>query len=202
MEAQVKSAICGKSKKQDGIAPALALVNPKYAHNVGAAVRAASCFGIKQVWFSGNRVSLTPHKGYRLPREERMRGYKDVELRNFDYFFDEFPRNVTPVAIELKPSAEMLTQFEHPENALYVFGPEDGSIGRVHLQHCHRIVAIPLAHCANLSAAVYMVLYDRMLKRQQLGLDPLFSMANALKEDRGWIEPQLYDSGISDHKEN
>jgi len=139
---------------------------------------------------------------YRLPREERMKGYKDVELRNFDYFFDEFPRDVTPVAIELKPTAEMLTQFEHPDNALYVFGPEDGSIGRVHLQHCHRIVAIPLAHCANLAAAVYMVLYDRMLKRQQNGKDPLFTLCDALKEDRGWVEPQLYDGGISDHSES
>ena len=51
----VKTAIYGKSKSKEGVAPAIALVNPKYPHNVGAAVRAASCFGIQQVWFSGNR---------------------------------------------------------------------------------------------------------------------------------------------------
>jgi hypothetical protein len=33
---------------------------------------------------------------------------------------------VTPVAVELRPDAESLVTFEHPEEALYVFGPEDG----------------------------------------------------------------------------
>ena len=86
-----------------GAAPAIGLVNPKFPHNVGKAVRAASCFGIMQVWFSGDRVSLTPNKKYRLPREERMRGYKEVELRHNDYFFDEFDKDVVPVAVELHP---------------------------------------------------------------------------------------------------
>jgi hypothetical protein len=62
----------------DALAPAVGLVDPKFPHNVGAAVRAASCYGIRQVWFSGDRVRLDASKGYRLPREERMRGYKDV----------------------------------------------------------------------------------------------------------------------------
>jgi hypothetical protein len=73
-----------------GIAPAIGLVDPKFPHNVGAAVRAASCYGIGQVWFSGDRVRLDASKGYRLPREERMRGYKDVVLRKDDRFLDAF----------------------------------------------------------------------------------------------------------------
>lgn len=182
----METAIYGKSKKPVGITPAIALSNPKYAHNVGAVVRAASCFGAKQVWFTGNRVSLDPKQGERLPREERMKGYKDVEIRHFDYFFDQFDKDVVPVAIELRPGSELLTQFEHPEKALYVFGPEDGSIPSVQLRHCHRFVVIPTHHCVNLAAAVYMVLYDRMLKRQQAGIDPVLPMDQILKETRGW----------------
>ena len=71
----------GPVNRGDGIAPAVALVDPKYPHNVGAAVRAASCYGIRQVWFSGDRVQLRGARGYRLPREERLRGYQDAELR-------------------------------------------------------------------------------------------------------------------------
>ena len=168
----MEKAIYGKNKKPSGITPAIALVNPKYPRNVGTALRAASCFGIKQLWFSGNRVSLTPSPGYRLPREERMRGYRDVELRHFEYFFDEFP-NATPVAVELRPNAESLTLFEHPENPLYVFGPEDGSLSKVNLQLCHRFVVIPTRHCVNLAAAVYLVLYDRQLKRQLSGKEEI-----------------------------
>jgi tRNA C32,U32 (ribose-2'-O)-methylase TrmJ len=44
-------------------APAVGLVDPKFPHNVGAAVRAASCYGIGQVWFTGDRVRLDASKG-------------------------------------------------------------------------------------------------------------------------------------------
>lgn len=154
----------------EGITPAIAMVNPKFPHNVGAAVRAASCFGISQVWFSGSRVALEPSPGYRLPREERMRGYKDVTLRQEDRFFDQFA-SVTPVAVELREGAESLIDFEHPDDALYVFGPEDGSLGRAVLGQCHRFTVIPMRHCANLASAVYTVLYDRHAKRVRAGLE-------------------------------
>ena len=162
------SAVVGKNAKPVGVTPAIALTNPKFAHNVGAAQRAASCFGIQQLWFTGNRVSLEPEKGQRLPREERMKGYKDVELIQFDYFFDQFT-DVTPVAVELRPNSEDLRYFEHPDNALYIFGPEDGSIPQVSLRHCHRFVTIPTRLCVNLAAAVYIILYDRLLKQTREG---------------------------------
>lgn len=187
-----EAAIYGKKKSKEGVAPAIGLVNPKFPHNVGAAVRAASCFGIRQVWFSGDRVSLSPARGERLPREERMKGYRDVQLRQFDFFFEQFDRDVVPVAVELRPNSEWLPQFEHPENALYVFGPEDGSLSSVHLQHCHRFVVIPTRHCVNLAAAVYMVLYDRFVKRQVQGLEP-HAPGEILNEHRGFIESGAND---------
>ena len=36
---------------------------------------------------------------------------------------------------------------------------------------CHRSLVIPARHCANLSAAVYTVLYDRNAKRVRDGLE-------------------------------
>jgi tRNA(Leu) C34 or U34 (ribose-2'-O)-methylase TrmL len=160
-------AIYGKTGKREGISPAIAMINPKFPHNVGAAVRAASCFGIPQVWFTGNRVKLDASKGYRLPREERMKGYADVELRQFDRVFEQFDSDVTPVAIELRENAEILPLFDHPEKALYIFGPEDGGLEKVTLQHCHRFVVIPTRHCVNVAAAIYLVLYDRLMKSQE-----------------------------------
>lgn len=175
---------------------AVALVNPKYPHNVGAAVRAASCFQVPQVWFTGDRVATEgDRKRVRLPREERMRGYKDVQICHGDYFFDAFEgTGVTPVAIDLVPGAESLIDFEHPEKALYVFGPEDGTLNRVTLGHCHRFVRIPMAHCANLASAVYTVLYDRHSKRVRAGLESEIG----LHEDRGgWMEPDSMMEEVS-----
>lgn len=173
---------------------AVALITPKYPHNVGAAVRAASCFGVPQVWFTGDRVQFATGAGkrFRLPREERMRGYRAVEICHGDHVFDAFERGVTPVAVELVPGTESLIEFEHPDRALYVFGPEDGSLPSVTLRHCHRFVSIPMSHCANLASAVYMTLYDRHAKRVRLGVEePL-----RLTEERGWAEPEAMAESV------
>src|SRR5581483_6447893 len=140
-----------------GRGPAVLLVRPKFPHNVGTIVRACSCYGIEQLWFTGERVSLEATDGYRLPREERMKGYRETVIFNDDRPFDLFPRGTVPVAVEVLPDCESLPQFVHPENALYVFGPEDGGLTSVILRHCQRFVAIPARHCLNLSAAVYTV---------------------------------------------
>jgi tRNA(Leu) C34 or U34 (ribose-2'-O)-methylase TrmL len=54
--------------------------------------------------------------------------------------------------------------FEHPPNAVYVFGPEDGSVSKPHINHCHRFVVIPTKHCLNLATAVATMLWDRQYK--------------------------------------
>jgi tRNA(Leu) C34 or U34 (ribose-2'-O)-methylase TrmL len=161
---EVEFAIFGKNTPPKGLTPAIGLVDPKYAANVAKVIRTASCFGAKQVWFSGERVQLDIQARGRLPREERMKGYKDVEVRQYDYFLDQFPRGTTPVAVELVDGAEKLTKFVHPENPVYVFGPEDGSIPKTFLRLCHRRVVIPSRHCFNLAMAVSIVLYDWMAK--------------------------------------
>lgn len=152
--------------------PAIIMTNPKYPHNVGSAVRACSCYNSPLILFTGDRVSLESKgkkKGYRLPREERMKGYKDVTLLNDQYPFNRFSKDVVPVAVEVRDNAEYLPLFEHPKHAVYVFGPEDGSIPQIYLTHCQRFIVIPSNHCLNLSMAIGTVLYDRRLKEMLNG---------------------------------
>jgi tRNA(Leu) C34 or U34 (ribose-2'-O)-methylase TrmL len=169
------------------VAPAIVLINPKYADNVAKVVRLASCYGLGQVWWTGDRVDLDVAGKRRLPREERMKGYRDVSMIQHDHPFDQFPNTVTPVAIEVRESSETLLDFEHPEHAVYVFGPEDGSIDSVLLGHCHRFVVIPTRHCLNLATAVATVLWDRQTKDYQRGkFDPRTTPGTY--EQRGLVE--------------
>lgn len=147
--------------------PAVVLTDPKYPHNLGQTIRALSCFGVKQLHWSGSRLMRQIQGMTRIPREERMRGYSDVTVLHHDRPLEVFPKTVTPVAIELRPNSENLFDFEHPKDAVYVFGPEDGSIDQGTLRNCHRFVRIPTNHCTNLSAAVYLVLYDRFMKEHR-----------------------------------
>lgn len=157
----------GKRVQVQTKVPAVFLENPKYPHNIGQTVRALSCFGVEQLWWNGQRALKSLQGMKRIPREERMKGYKDVGIYHNDRPLELYKgTGVVPVCIELVPGAEDLVTFEHPENAVYVFGPEDGSVDQGTRRNCHRFVTIPTRHCTNLSAAVYIVLYDRIMKQK------------------------------------
>ena len=98
-----------------------------------------------------------------------MKGYRDVEMIHYEHVFDQFPDGTVPVAVEVRGGSEQLLSFEHPESALYVFGPEDGSIPQALAPRCHRFLVIPTRHCLNLATAVATVLWDREYKRWLAG---------------------------------
>jgi len=149
------------------------LWDPKNGHNLGGAVRACATLGGSKVAWTGSRVNgdLVGNRGkHRIPREERLPEYAHIMHRQVDgrQALEHAAANgLTPVAVELQAGTEKLPAFEHPEHALYVFGPEDGGLGGLANSYCHRFVEIPTqaGRCVNLAAAVYLVLWDRWAKQ-------------------------------------
>jgi tRNA(Leu) C34 or U34 (ribose-2'-O)-methylase TrmL len=168
-----------------GAVPAIVMYDPRDPFNVGDAVRAASCFGVSQVWVTGRRCAEKVWDQKRIPREERMKGFKDVDIILDDEPLKYFAGAV-PVAVELLPKSENLLAFEHPANAVYLFGPEDGSVPYGVRGLCHRRVFIPTRHCTNLGAAIYVLLYDRLLKQYLNGDIESLPIGEVLGEPRGW----------------
>lgn len=62
----------------------------------------------------------------------------------------------------------------HPDRALYIFGPEDGSLDKEIRDWCEDVVYIPTTGCMNLAATVNVVLYDRMAKGLNTRSGPKF----------------------------
>ena len=71
------------------------------------------------------------------------------------------------VVIELVENAIPLPEFSHPKDALYIFGPEDGSVNQLLIDNADYVVYIPTTGCMNLAATANVVLYDRLCKSQQ-----------------------------------
>ena len=69
--------------------------------------------------------------------------------------------------VELVENATPLPEFKHPENALYIFGPEDSSVPQHIVNAAEHVVYIPTDGCLNLAATANIVLYDRLVKSQQ-----------------------------------
>lgn len=98
---------------------------------------------------------------------DTTKAHRHLPLFNVDDLFDVVPYGCVPVAVDLLADARDLTEYVHPERAFYIFGPEDGTLGRYITDRCRDVVYIPTNHCMNLAATVNVVLYDRMTKMQR-----------------------------------
>ncbi len=137
---------------------AIGLDNPKTAHNIGSAIRAAGCYGAAFLAATGTR--------YKKSSTDVLHGYRTMPLfHNTANLRDLIPYDCVPVAVELCEGAESLVDFIHPERAYYIFGAEDNTLGERVLSWCPRKIMIPTRSCMNLAACVNVVLYDRMAKR-------------------------------------
>ena len=138
---------------------AVGLFNPKHKENVGAVLRAAGNFGAAMVAYTGNRYSDS------TPDTQKM--VRHLPLVHAADLHELIPFDCVPVAVELLPGAVPLWSYAHPERAFYVFGAEDGTLGRNVTDWCRDVIYVPSRHCLNLGACVNVVLYDRTHKRRE-----------------------------------
>lgn len=136
------------------------LVRPKDKANVGAILRASFCFDVSMIAIEGDRTPIQSHV-------DTPKAWRHIPVIRNDDLSTVIPYGAVPVAVDLVDDAEDLTNFEHPERAFYVFGPEDGTLGQKHLQFCHKRVMLPTRTCLNLASCVGIVLYDRLLKQKR-----------------------------------
>lgn len=135
---------------------AVGLHMPKTLANVGSVLRAAHCYGVAMVAQTGKR--------YHNASTDTMKAYRHLPLLNVDDLFSVVPHDCVPVAVDILDGARSLVNYRHPERAFYIFGPEDGTLGRAITDRCLDKVFVPTAFCMNLAAAVNVVLYDRAAK--------------------------------------
>lgn len=138
---------------------AITLVRPKTKANVGGALRAAACYGAMQVNLCGARTKWM-QMGANTTQSHRF-----IPTFVTDDPLSPRPHSCEVVVVELLDGAVPLPEFQHPARALYVFGPEDGTLGRAVTERAQHVIKVPTAFCMNLAATVNVVLYDRIAKR-------------------------------------
>jgi tRNA(Leu) C34 or U34 (ribose-2'-O)-methylase TrmL len=144
---------------------AIGLVRPKTPANIGSVLRAAGCYGAALVVVEGARG----HGACRTALTDTGKAWRHIPVTLAADVFDGHPVGSIPVAVDLVDGAESLVDFEHPRQAFYIFGPEDGTLGARHLARCTRRVQIPTHYCMNLAATVNVILYDRLAKAARRG---------------------------------
>jgi len=137
----------------------IGLSNPKTPTNVGAVMRAASCFQASAVFYTGDRY------------DRAARFYTDTQyiasttpLTEVSCLLERAPKDIKIVCVELVEGATQLPEYNHPNKAFYIFGPEDGTLSQEMIDRADSVVYIPTIGCLNVAMAVNVVLYDRLAK--------------------------------------
>lgn len=137
---------------------AIGLDNPKSSINVGSVLRACGIYDVSLLATTGTRYTKAP--------TDTGKTWRQMPLVQVDDLHEIIPFNCVPVAVEISDIAKPLPEYKHPDNAFYVFGAEDNTLGNRVLSWCRDTVYIPGNGCMNLAATVNVVLYDRMAKQR------------------------------------
>ncbi len=137
----------------------IGLSNPKSASNVAVILRAAGCYGVSAINYTGTRYT------YAKAFNQDTKNFRDsIPTHAVEDLLANKPNGALSVAIELVEGAVPLPEFEHPDNAYYIFGPEDGSLSQEIVDECDHVVYIPTCSSMNLAVTANVVLYDRLAK--------------------------------------
>lgn len=145
----------------------LAIINPKSPQNMGSILRAAGCYQAQSIRYTGDRYERA--KAFQT---DTKNVHLDIKVSHVDQVINALDDvNLSKIAVELVEGATPLPNFIHPADALYIFGPEDGSIEQEIVDKCDHVVYVPTVGCMNLAATVNVLLYDRLAKTTQMPVD-------------------------------
>ena len=141
----------------------IGLLNPKSPENVASVLRAAGNYRVNSVFYTGTRY---PRAARLNPCTVDMsrKVSKDISITGVEHLIDDTPDDLDIVCIEFAENAIALPAYQHPHDALYIFGPEDGTISQNIIDRADAVVYVPTVGCMNLAATVNVVLYDRLAK--------------------------------------
>ena len=145
----------------------IGLMNPKSPENVSSVMRAAGNFHVDSVFYTGDRYPRAVLLNPDIPKMSRKVSL-GIPLSGVDCLIKNIPESMKIICVEFAVNAVPLPEYQHPLDAFYIFGPEDGTLGQDVIDKADAVVYVPTNGCMNLAATVNVVLYDRLSKSSQV----------------------------------
>jgi tRNA G18 (ribose-2'-O)-methylase SpoU len=140
----------------------IGIYHTKKEVNVGTLWRSAYLLGATGIFTIGKRyqrqASDTPNTTLHIPLRQHLA---------FEEFLVNMPTGAILVGIEM--NGKPLKEFSHPERAVYLLGAEDHGLPNAVMERCKQLVSIESVRPQSFNVAVAgsIVMYDRLIKRQQ-----------------------------------
>jgi len=139
----------------------IAMAHPTHEENIGAVARATGCFDADYMALIGREYSDHPAS---VGHERHTPIW---QFPDFNHLVKSLPYDTEIVAVDVDDDATDITQFEHPQRALYVLGQEGPGFEkhREVLSAADRTVYIESEYCLNVAVAGNVVLQDRYVSQ-------------------------------------
>lgn len=147
----------------------IGVYHPKTSENIGTLWRSAYILGADFIFTIGRRFPKQASDTTQSYRHIPM--YEYVDWADFEA---HTPYDCQRVIIELAENSKNLTNYVHPERAVYILGAEDYGIPEK-LHKGNTVIEIPATRefCHNVSVAGSLVMFDRQQKattpKQEVG---------------------------------
>ena len=134
----------------------IGVYNIKTEMNLGTLWRSADNFGASFIFTIGKR--------YKRQASDTTKAYRHIPLYHYEDFNDfnkNRPFDCKLVGIEQTNRAKDITEYNHPERAIYLLGAEDYGLPEKILDKCQDVVFIDTPKCLNVAVAGSIVMFSR-----------------------------------------
>ena len=131
--------------------------------NMGTIWRSAQIMGADFIFVIGGQ--------YKRMKTDTIASYRHIPLfyfETFEDFYKSLPMESKLIGIELAENSIPISDFKHPNQAVYLLGSELKGLSEDAKNHCDQIVQLPGKLSLNVSVAGSIVMYDRLMKQDIL----------------------------------
>jgi tRNA (guanosine-2'-O-)-methyltransferase len=144
----------------------IGIMNGKTPENLGVLWRSAQNLGARFIFTIGKRYSKQACDTHNAVNAIPYFHYKD-----FEDFYKHLPKGAMLVGVEMHPTAQILQDFKHPRNCVYLLGAEDHGLSNKAIEKSQLLVRFETPKSLNVSIAGSIVMYDRSVKGSSIYVD-------------------------------
>ncbi|AZQ43332.1 RNA methyltransferase [Nonlabens ponticola] len=137
----------------------IGIMNGKTPENLGVLWRSAQNLGASFIYTIGKRYAKQASDTHNAVDSIPYFHYK-----TFEDFYKHLPKGAMLVGIEFVDDAQLLQDFKHPRNCVYLLGAEDHGLSNLAIEKSHHLVKFNTPRSLNVSVAGSIVMYDRSVK--------------------------------------
>lgn len=137
----------------------IGIENGKTPENLGVLWRSAQNLGASFIFTIGNRYAKQASDTHNAVSSLPYFHYK-----TFEDFYAHLPKGAMLVGVELTEKAQLLADFKHPRNCVYLLGAEDNGLTNKAIEKSHQLIKFETPKSLNVSVAGSIIMYDRSVK--------------------------------------